>query len=587
MAFDGTTIASIVYELNNTIKDGRISKIAQPENDEIILTIKGADRQTYRLLISANASLPLIYLTDTAKTSPLSAPNFCMLLRKHAGGARIINVSQFGLERVICIEMEHLDELGDYCRRYLIVEMMGKHSNIIFCEKNNDEKMIIIDSIKRISGLVSSVREVLPAREYFIPNTMDKHDPLSFSDELMDIIIGRPLPVFKAIYSTLTGISSVTAIELCVRAGIDADAPAAALDSEDTARLKESIFTFISDIKNESFTPNIVFDNNTPAEYAVYELTSYLDLRKEYYDSVSKMLSDYYEKKSNATRIHQKSYDLRKIVSTSLDRCRKKLDIQNKQFASTMNRDKYRVYGELLTTYGYQAEKGDKSLICNNYYTGEDITIPLDKDMTPIENAKRYFERYNKLKRTYDALLIQRNETTENINHLESISNSLDIAVNDADLDLIKKELVESGYIKKKANGKKNKKSNTPKSTCMHYISSDGFDIYVGKNNFQNDELTFGNRAPGDWWFHSKGIAGSHVVLKGNGSEVPDRAFEEAGALAAYYSKGRESGKVEIDYTEIQNVKKPKNSKPGFVVYYTNYSLVADTDISRLTLVND
>ena len=207
--------------------------------------------------------------------------------------------------------------------------------------------------------------------------------------------------------------------------------------------------------------------------------------------------------------------------------------------------------------------------------------------MTGMGNAKRYFERYNKLKRTYEALLIQRKETTEDINHLESISNSLDIAVNDTDLDMIKRELAESGYIKKGAGKNKNKKSNMPKSTYMHYISSDGFDIYVGRNNFQNDELTFGNRAPGDWWFHSKGIAGSHVVLKGNGNEVPDRAFEEAGALAAYYSKGRESGKVEIDYTEIQKVTKPKNSKPGFVVYYTNYSLVADTDISALTLVND
>lgn len=587
MAFDGTTIASIVHELNNTIRDGRISKIAQPENDELILTVKGADRQVYRLLISANASLPLIYLTDTSKTSPLSAPNFCMLLRKHTSGARIINVSQFGLERVICIEMEHLDELGDYCRKYLIIEMMGKHSNIIFCEKNDEDKIIIIDSIKRISGLVSSVREVLPGREYFIPNTMDKHDPLSFSDEIMDVVIKKPNSVFKAIYTSLTGISSVAAIELCVRAGIDADASTASLKTEDISKLRNSITAFISDVKNASFKPNIVFNDNTPVEYAVYELTSYNDLRKEYYDSVSKMLSDYYEKKANSTRIHQKSYDLRRIVSTALERCRKKLDIQNKQFDSTKNRDKYRVYGELLTTYGYQADKGDASLVCNNFYTGEDITIPLDKDMTPIENAKRYFERYNKLKRTYEALLIQRKETTEDINHLESISNSLDIAVNDTDLDMIKRELAESGYIKKGAGKNKNKKSNMPKSTYMHYISSDGFDIYVGRNNFQNDELTFGNRAPGDWWFHSKGIAGSHVVLKGNGNEVPDRAFEEAGALAAYYSKGRESGKVEIDYTEIQNVKKPKNSKPGFVVYYTNYSLVADTDISALTLVND
>ncbi len=587
MAFDGTTIASIVYELNNTIKEGRIAKITQPENDEIILNIKGADRQTYRLLISASASLPLIYLTESNRTSPLSAPNFCMLLRKHAGGARIINVSQFGLERVICIEIEHLDELGDYCRKYLIAEMMGKHSNIIFCKKNED-KFIIIDSIKRISGLVSSVREVLPDREYFIPNTMDKHDPLSFSDELMNHITAKPYPVYKAIYTTLTCISSTAAIELCHRAVIDADISTAALDHEDILRLKEITEAFISDIKNKNFTPNIVFDNNnTPTEYAVYDLTSYSDSKKENYSSTSRMLSDYYEKKAQSTRIRQKSHDLRKIVSTALIRYHKKLDIQNKQFDSTKNRDKYRVYGELLTTYGYQAAPNATSLKCNNYYTGEDIIIPLDKEFTPIENAKRYFSRYNKLKRTYEALLIQRAETTEDINYLESVSNALDIATNDNDLDLIKKELIESGYIKKSSGRKKNKKGSTPKGSCMHYISSDGYDIYVGKNNFQNDELTFNNRSLGDWWFHAKGIAGSHVVLKSGGADVPDRAFEEAGALAAYYSKGRDSQKVEIDYTEIQNVKKPKNSKPGYVVYYTNYSLMASTDISGLTLVND
>ncbi len=585
MAFDGTTIACIVHELNNKIAGGRISKIAQPEKDELQITVKGNDRQVYRLLISANASLPLIYLTSDSKQSPLSAPNFCMLLRKHLSGAKITEISQAGLERVINIELEHLDELGDYCKKYLIIEMMGKHSNIIFCEKNSESEMIIIDSIKRINSFVSSVREVLPGRKYFIPNTMDKYEPYDFSPEIMAKIIGKPLPLSKAIYTTLTGFSPTASIEICVRSGLDSDFPAASLSDSERILLYNTIDNFIDDIKNSLFCPNIVYDGRKPAEFAVFRLDSYKDYECEKFESVSRMLESYYSKKNNATRINQKSYDLRKIVNTLLERARKKLDIQNKQLESTKNRDKYRIYGELLQTYGYDAEYGAKSITCNNYYTGKDITIPLEPTISAIDNSKKYFNRYGKLKRTYEALAVQTLETEAEINHLESISNSLDIAVNETDLNIIRDELYESGYIKKNPGNKKVKK--VQKSPFLHYISSDGFDIYVGKNNYQNDELTFSNQTHGDWWFHSKGIAGSHVLLKGRGREIPNRAFEEAGALAAYYSKGRNSGKVEIDYTEIQNVKKPKNSKPGFVVYYTNYSLVAYADISMLKQIDD
>lgn len=587
MAFDGTTIACIADELNKVITGGRISKIAQPERDELQLTIKGNDRQIHRLLISASASLPLIYLTSDNKQSPISAPNFCMLLRKHLNGAKITSVSQTGLERVINIELEHLDELGDYCKKYLIIEMMGKHSNIIFCEKDSNGDMIIIDSIKRVNSFISSVREVLPGRKYFIPNTMDKYDPYDFSPEIMQKITAKPVSIAKAIYTTLTGISPAAAIEMCVRGGIDSDFPAASLNDSDRMKLYDSIYRFISDIANKNFCPNIVYEGTKPVEFAVFGLESYKELNCEHYNSVSNMLENYYSKKSQATRISQKSYDLRRIVNTLLERARKKLDIQSRQYKSTENRDKYRIYGELLQTYGYNAEYGAASLTCNNYYTGKDITIPLDTGMSAIDNSKRYFNRYNKLKRTYEALTIKIEETEAEIAHLESISNSLDIAENETDLNYIRDELSEFGYIKKNTGKGKNKGRKVQKSPYLHYVSGDGFDIYVGKNNYQNDELTFTGQSRGDWWFHSKGIAGSHVLLKGNGRDIPDRTFEEAASLAAYYSKGRNSGKVEIDYTEIQNVKKPKNSKPGFVVYYTNYSMVAYSDISMIRQIND
>lgn len=580
MAFDGITVSGITYELNTLLKEGRISKIAQPEKDELQLTIKGADRTVYRLLISASATLPLIYITNDNKQSPLDAPVFCMLLRKHLQGSRIVNISQIDMERVIMFELEHLNEMGDLCIKYLIVELMGKHSNIIFCDKI-DDKLRIIDSIKRINCFVSSVREVLPGKDYFIPNKGKKYNPLEFNVNMMDIITSLNMSVKQAIYNTLTGFSPVSAYELCERAGIDADMSANMLSNDEKLKLCSVIDSFVNDIRNCQYYPNIVYDNNKPVEFAVYHMKSFSNMSVEEYSSISEMLIHYYAEKNAHTRIKQKSADLRRIVSTALERNRKKLDLQLKQYADTDKREKYKVYGELLTTYGYSAVKGDKSITCNNYYTGQDITIPLDTELSPIDNAKKYFDKYAKLKRTYEALTLQIQESKNEIEHLDSISNSLDIATVLDDLNLIKQEMIDAGYIKKSGSSKR-KQQKTPASKPLHYISSDGFDIFIGKNNYQNDELTFSNQSPGDWWFHSKGIAGSHVILKAAGKEIPDKTFEEAAALAAYYSKGRNMGKIEIDYTELKNVKKPKGSNPGFVVYYTNYSMVTDGNIAGL-----
>lgn len=585
MAFDGITVSNIVYELKSTLEGARISKIAQPEKDELILTVKCADRSQKRLLISANASLPLIYFTSENKPSPLTAPNFCMLLRKHLGGARILDITQPGLERALSFSLEHLNELGDLCKKYLVVELMGKHSNIIFCEENAEGKLIIIDSIKRINGFVSSVREVLPGREYFIPNTMDKFNPLSFDEKIMSTITGKTCSVQKAIYTTLTGFSPVAASEVCHRAGIDSDIGADTLSGSDKLSLFSTLQAFIKDIECGSFSPEIVYDNNKPLEFASFRLNMFSGMKTIQFHSVCEMLEKFYSEKNVHTRIKQRSTDMRRIVNTSLERNRKKLDLQEKQYKDTLKRDKYKIYGELLTTYGYSAEKGITELTCNNYYTGEDITIPLDKELSPIENAKKYFNKYSKLKRTYEALTIQIAETKDEIDHLESISNSLDIANTPGDLNSIKDELAASGYVKKTSLGKKQQK--VSESNPLHFVSSDGFDIYVGKNNYQNDALTFSNQGSYDWWFHSKKIAGSHVVLRSDTKNIPDRTFEEAARLAAHYSKANGNGKVEIDYTELKNVKKPKGSKPGFVVYYTNYSMVAGTDISSIKEIRE
>ena len=579
MAFDGVTIAGIVKELNETVLGGRIYKIAQPESDELLLTIKinGGQR---RLFISAGASLPLIYLTETNKPSPLTAPGFCMLLRKHIQNGRITRISQPGLERIVRIEIEHLNELGDLCIKNIIVEIMGKHSNIIF----TDDKDMIIDSIKHISGMVSSVREVLPGRSYFIPETQKKLNPLDTDKEqFMQSIRSGSQPLYKVLYGSYTGFSPVFAQELCYRADLDGDYPASALSQEGVEKLSHVFSSAVTHIRSGNFTPNIAYEHGSPAEFSVLPLTMYNQGNRQDCNSVSAMLEQYYAQKNALTRIRQKSADLRRIVQTALERNVKKYDLQLRQIKDTEKRDKYRIYGELLNTYGYQAAQGDKSITVRNYYTDEDISIPLDPTLPPLENAKKYFEKYNKMKRTYEALSKLTLEVKEEIEHLESIGTALDIAAGEEDLVQIREELVESGYIRRKGSDKKVKITSRP----FHYISSDGYHMYVGKNNYQNDELTFRFATGNDWWLHAKSFPGSHVIVKAGKEELPDRTFEEAAKLAAYYSKARNQDKVEIDYTEKKNVKKPNGGKPGFVVYYTNYSMVMDSDISGLVLVKE
>ena len=575
MAFDGITIANIVTELNQTITGGKINKIAQPENDELIITIKN-QRKQYRLFLSASASLPLIYLTETNKPSPLTAPNFCMLLRKHIGSGKIIAIEQPGMERIIRFTIEHLNELGDLCTKYLIVEIMGKHSNIIFCNEEDQ----IIDSIKHVSAHMSSVREVLPGRPYFIPETQSKLNPFALTEEIFqEKIFPRPVNVAKAIYTSITGISPLMAEEVCYRAGIDGGIPTDGLEDVERVHLAHTFLRMVDDIRDGHFEPNIIYKGKEPVEFACFPLSQYQDYRAVSYPSIFPVLETYYAEKNIVTKMRQKTVDLRKIVQNALERNVKKYQLQQKQLKDTEKKEKYRVWGELLNTYGYEVEPGAKSMEALNYYTNEMIQIPLDETMTPQENAKKYFDKYSKLKRTKEALDTLLQETGDEIKHLESIAASLDIASSEEDLVQIKEEMMEYGYVKRKnTGGKKVKVTSRP----YHYISSDGYDIYVGKNNFQNDELSFKFASGNDWWFHAKGQPGSHVIVKSKNEELPDRTFEEAGKLAAYYSRGRQAPKVEIDYTQKKNLRKPTGGKPGFVVYYTNYSLLIEPDITGL-----
>ena len=390
MAFDGIVISNVVRDMKENLIDGRIYKIYQPEKDELNLVIKN-NRENYRLLMSADASLPLIYMQQSSKENPMTAPNFCMLLRKHISNGRIVDVYQPGFERIVVVVIEHLDELGDLRRKKLIIEIMGKHSNIIFATEDD----MIIDSIKHISAQVSSIREVLPGRDYFIPHSGEKKDPLTITEtEFKELLHNTPQNLSKALYMDLTGLSPVVAAEICHLASLDGDISAKEFSDAELTHLFHAFNWIMDDIREGNFTPNIIYEGEKPIEFAAVPLTMMEggNYRTVKFDSISELLERYYAEKNTVSRIHQKSTDLRKIISNALERSVRKLDLQTKQLKDTEKREKYRIYGELLNTYGYGLSGGEKSFKCLNYYDNTEITIPMDPTMTALENAKRYFD---------------------------------------------------------------------------------------------------------------------------------------------------------------------------------------------------
>ena len=575
MAFDGITIAAICDELDKKITGGRISKIAQPENDELIITVKNNSKQ-YRVFMSADASLPLIYLTEINKTSPITAPGFCMLLRKYLQNAKIISIIQPGFERIIRIELEHLDELGDVRRKTLIIEIMGKHSNIILV----DDQERIIDSIKHVSGMISSVREVIPGRDYFVATQNKKNPLLADSEDFLGSEEVSHIDIHKALYTEYTGISPWMAGEIIENAKVDGRIPVCELEKADKAKVYEAFAHIMYCVKTGGYRPYIYYENGEPKEYTVIDSPHCIGGRD--LDSVSMLLATYYAEKNLIIKIRQHSGDLRRIVQNLIERDSKKCDLWIKQLKDAEAMETYKLYGELLTAYCYNIEKGREATVLN-YYNNETVTIALDENKSISDNAKRYYEKYNKLKRTKEAVANMLEKTDAELMHLKSIMNSLDIARSETDLIEIKQELVDCGFIRRHGNEKIRKVNSKP----FHYISSDGFDIYVGKNNYQNDALTFKFAVGQDMWFHAKKAPGSHVIVKTNGKELPDRTYEEAAALAAFYSSIKNQSKPEIDYTLKKNVKKPSGAAPGFVVYYTNYSMIAEPVISGIKQVDD
>lgn len=568
MALDGFAISNIICELKETILGGRVDKIYQPEKDEIIMNIRSLGK-VHKLLLTANASSPRLHFTNIQKENPINAPLFCMVLRKHLSSGKIINISQPNFERIVNIEIESINELGDYSIKTLIFEIMGKHSNIILIDNKNN----ILECIKHISFDKSSVREVLPSKTYTLPPSQDKKSPLNICFDTFNFdITSKNMKIQQAIYKTYNGISPITASEMCNISNLNADENVANLNTENIKNLYDAFYHIITLNNNNNFNPQIIYnENGSILDFTVFNFTLFEKFEKQKFNCISELLEHFYKSKDLAYRLNQKSQDLRKLITQNIERCVKKKEMQQKTLKDIEDRDILKLYGELITANIYAIKKGMTKVTLNNYYSEnfEEIEIYLDANLTPSENAQKYFKKYNKAKRTFVALNEQIKQNDEELAYLETVLNSVNSCLDEYDIKQIRTELIEQGFLKKhKIN--KNKQNSNKKAKPLHFISSDGFHIYVGKNNTQNDELTTRFAKPLDMWLHTKDIAGSHVIVVSEGKEIPNNTLNEAANLAVFYSKASSSSLVPVDYTPKKFVKKPNGSKPGMVIYETN-----------------
>lgn len=586
MALDGAAIAAVVHELREKTVGGRVDKIHQPERDEIIISLRCAGNNL-RLLLCANPSFPRLHLTEMTKENPASPPMFCMLLRKHLSGGKITKVEQIGFERIVAISIESNDEMGFLSEKKLIIEIMGKHSNIIL----TDAEGKILDCIIHVDMTVSSVRTVLPGLVYELPPSHGKENPLeSDADDAQAHLTGADTPLFRQLMDAYCGISPMMAREIVYRSTGDADMLGSAVPQA-VRRRAAQCFEFVFDkIRRGDFSPTVLSDaeSGKMLEVCAEDITLYGGAAaKEHFDSMSEALDSFYMKKASGESMRQKSADLLKFVNNNIDRCRKKLQIQNETLQKASGRDKYKLYGDLVTANIYRIIRGMKGIEVQNYYSesGETVKIPLKEELTPSQNAQRYYKKYTKEKTAEEQTVKQKQLNEAEIDYLESVQQSIANAENLSEVNQIRDELIEQGYLKNKGRvkkGKGGKKAFLPEP--MHFVSSDGYDIYVGKNNRQNDYVTLKIGRATDIWFHTKGIHGSHAIVKtSNAEQVPDETYIEAASLAAYYSRGRNGENIPVDYTEVKNVNKPSGARPGMVIYI-NYNTIYVTPSEELTV---
>ncbi|NFA41056.1 fibronectin/fibrinogen-binding protein [Clostridium botulinum] len=575
MALDGIYLYSLVNDLKNSILDSKIDKINQPEKDEIILTLR-KERKNLKLLISASPRFARIHLTNSTKSNPIKAPMYLMVLRKYLLGGRITKLTQKNNDRVLVMDIENRDELGFNSIYSLIIEIMGRHSNITLV-RNRDNK--VMESIKHITPDINTFRVLYPGVNYVYPPESNKLNPLLFEYEDFNNFISNNSIIFDESFfsKTFTGISKLLSSDLYYN-----------IIKTNSSPTREEIYeifkNFILNLdKNLSYT---IYTNHSGV-YKDFYFLKLSSLEANFstleYDNPNILMDDFFYKKDKQDRLHNKSIDLQKLIITNIDRCKKKSKILHETLKECDEKENSRIKGDLLTSYIYSIKKGDTKASLLNYYSEQEeyLEIRLDPFKTPSENVQAYYKKYNKLKISEEYAKSQLDKNIKEEEYLNSVLINIQNVESYDEIGDIKNELVETGYIRFKKSDKINKKKKTSKP--HHFKSSDGIDIYVGKNNLQNDYLSLKFANKNYLWLHTKDIPGSHVIIAEY--EIPDKTLEEAAIIAAYYSKAKNSSKVPVDYTKVKELKKPNGAKPGMVIYHTNKTVIVEPkDFDNLNL---
>lgn len=558
MPMDGITVGFIARELASKLVGGRIDKVVQPERDEIILTVR-SQGENHPLLLSASAGCARAHITHIKKNNPLEPPMLCMLLRKHILGGRVVDIRQYDCDRILEIDIEHLDEMGDISRKTLICEFMGKHSNLIFINKEGR----IIESARRVTEEISSVREVLPGLRYERP---PQHGKIPYDSVTADNLLPRLSEyggtLQKALQGSISGLSTQAARELAYRIAGDEEAR---VEPHQLPVMAQRAANALNHILNEECSPSVLLNEaGEPMDVLAFPYHSRAHLAHTNYDTLSGALDEFYRSRDAAERIKQKSAVLHRVLKNNIERCEKKKALHMEALAGSQHMEEYRIKGELLTASLHMATKGVPSVELINYYDPEcaPITVELDVKLSPAQNAQRYFKLYQKARSAQKLAQEQLDKTEEELNYLENQMENLRKSTDESELAEIRAELSQFGYVKTQQNRRQMKQ--LPPSKPLHFVSKNGIDILVGKNNVQNDKLTFTANA-NEIWLHAKDMPGSHVIIV---SEDPDdETLLQAAMLAAKYSKGANSSTVPVDYTRRKYVKKPSGAKPGFVIY--------------------
>ncbi|MBU3106592.1 Rqc2 family fibronectin-binding protein [Clostridium gasigenes] len=565
MALDGIYLHGLVYNLKNLVLNAKIDKINQPEKDEIILTFR-KDRKNLKLLISASSKFPRIHITNTNKVNPLKASTFTMVLRKYLIGGKITSFEQLNGDRILKLNIESTDELGFDSKYFLIVEIMGRHSNITLIRERDNK---VMECIKHITPDINSFRVLYPGVNYVYPPASSRLNPFDFTlDNLKDYFSTNDICMSELVFTNVfTGISKPLSYNLFN-----------SLSKENKNFSIDELYNFIN---------NFISSLEANFSYRIYKTDSlYKDfhclpldtLENTYsvltFENPSELLEEFFLIRDKQERLNSKSIDLQRLIQTNIDRCNKKSKKLYNMLKECEEKESFKIKGDLLTSYIYTLKKGDKEANLLNFYSEEEeyLTIPLDEYKSPSENIQLLYKKYNKYKKSEESAIYQLEQNDGELEYLNSVFTNIQNCDNYVEINDIKNELIETGYVRFKKTNKNGKKDKSSKP--LHFISSDGLDIYVGKNNLQNDYLSLKFASNNHLWFHTKNIPGSHVIV--SAPHVPDKTIEEAAILAAFYSKAKNSTKVPVDYTLVKNLKKPNGSKPGMVIYHTNYSLYTE-----------